>query len=300
MRKLLILFAVLTFVHGGAWYACSAHNAEPGALAATPSRGGPGKMVTAVGTIEPEVVVDIGAQVTGTIASFGADPHRAGKLIDYGSAVEVGTVLAQIDNAFYAARVEQERAGCARAEAELAQAKIDLEQAQAQWQMVQQQHKSATVSPSDYNLAYFRQKAAKISVARAEAVLAQNKATLKRAEIELGYTTIRSPIKGVIIDRRVNVGQTITNSGSLFLAADIEKLQVWANVKEADITRIHQRQRVRFTVDAWPGKVFEGEVKQVRLNATMFQNAVAYTVVVSISGTTEKLLPYMTANLEFE
>ncbi len=86
----------------------------------------------------------------------------------------------------------------------------------------------------------------------------------------------------------------------LFLIADLKKLQIWASVNEADIGQIHQQQPVRFTVDACPGKVFEGKVKQIRLNATMTQNVVTYTVVVAISSATEKLLPYMTAHLEFE
>ncbi len=138
----------------------------------------------------------------------------------------------------------------------------------------------------------------------AEAVLAQNRAALKRAEIELGCTTIRSPIKGVVIDRRANVGQMVGPSNittpSLFLIANLDILQVWASVKEADIAQIHQGQRVRFTVDAYPGKVFEGQVAQIRLNAVMTQNVVTYTLVVGISSATAKLLPYMTAHFEFQ
>ncbi len=299
MRKLLILLAGLTLVHGGAW---RAYSADPGAHAATPSQRGPGKKVTAVGTVEPEAVVDVGAQVTGEIVSFGADPHAAGKSIDYCSAVEVGTVLAHIDSTLYALRVERECAACLRAAAELEQARINLEQAQTEWKTAQERHKSGTVPSPDYNTANLKQKTAKVSVVLADAVLAQNKAARKQAEVELDYTIIRSPVKGVVIDRRVNVGQIVarTDAASLFLIANLEKLQVWANVKEADIAQIHLGQRVHFTVDAYPGKVLVGEVKQVRLNATMFQNAVAYTVVVALSSTTEKLLPYMTANLEFE
>ena len=183
------------------------------------------------------------------------------------------------------------------------QAKISLEIAQLDWENAKQRIKSANYSPFDYNLAAARQKTAKAAVPVAEAVLAQHKAALKQAEIELGYTAIRSPIKGVIIDRRVNVGQTVTgglNSASLFLVADIEKLQVWVSVKEADIGQIHQGQHARITVDAYPGKVFEGEVKQIRLNATMTRNVVTYTVVVALSGPKKELLPYMTALIEFE
>jgi HlyD family secretion protein len=140
-------------------------------------------------------------------------------------------------------------------------------------------------------------------VAAAEAALAQKKAVLKESQLNLSYTTIKSPIQGIVIDRRVNVGQMTvfsSNAPSLFLIADVKKLQVWATVNEADVARIHPQQSVRFTVDAIPGKVFEGKVKQIRLNATMVQNTVTYTVVVAISSATEKLLPYLTAHLEFE
>jgi HlyD family secretion protein len=304
MKNLLVVLTTLTLVHGySEWCAYSADDAESGARTATVNNRSTGKKITAPGTVEPEELVIIEAQVTGTIASLGPDPRGAGKSIDFGSPVERGTVLAQIDNALYSIQVEQERASCAHAVAELAQAKINLEQARAVWQIAQEKHKGTAVSNSDYDSADFKQKAATVSVAAAEAVLAQKKAALKRAETELGYTTIQSPIKGVIIDRRVYVGQMIApvaKQSGLFLVANLEKLQVWASVNEADIAQIRQRQQVRFTVNAYPGKVFEGEVEQVRLNATRTQNGVTYTVVVAVSGAREGLLPYMTANVEFQ
>lgn len=131
----------------------------------------------------------------------------------------------------------------------------------------------------------------------------QGEAALRQAEINLGYTTIRSPVKGVIVDRRVNVGQTVVaslNAPSLFLIAkDLRRVQVWASVNEADIGRIRVRQAARFTVDAFPGDEFAGEVAQIRLNATMTQNVVTYTVVVSVDNSSGRLLPYLTANVRF-
>lgn len=127
---------------------------------------------------------------------------------------------------------------------------------------------------------------------------------MKQAEINLDWTRIRSPVKGVIIDRRVNVGQTVVaslNAPSLFLIAkDLKHLQVWVSVNEADIGKIRKEQAVRFTVDAFPGEVFAGKVAQIRLNATMTQNVVAYTVVVTTDNPDGKLLPYLTANVQFE
>ncbi len=210
MRKLLVMLAGLTLASGeGVWCVSCADDAQPGPPAATVAQAAPGKKITALGTLEPEEAVDACAQVTGRIGSIGADPRANGKSLDFGSPVEVNTVLAQIDNELYVARVEQERAGCMRAEAELEQATVNLEHAQTRWQRAQDQKKSKAISDDDFELAQFNVKVAKASVAVAEAALAQNKATLKQAEIELGYTTIKSPIKGIIIDRRINVGQMI-------------------------------------------------------------------------------------------
>ena len=120
----------------------------------------------------------------------------------------------------------------------------------------------------------------------------------------LDYCTIRSPVKGTVIDRRVNVGQTVVSqmsTSSMFLIAkDLRRLQIWASVNEADVGQIHVGQQVDFTVDAFSGEKFRGVVSQVRLNATMTQNVVTYTVVVNTDNSNGKLLPYLTTNLKFE
>jgi len=147
-----------------------------------------------------------------------------------------------------------------------------------------------------------------------KAQIGVSEGALTLAKTNLDYTTIRSPVKGVIIDRRINVGQTVVASlsaPSLFLIAkDLSKMEVWATVNEADVGKIKIGQPVTFTVDAYPGDVFKGTVKPqgeypARLNATMNQNVVTYTVVVSAENTPSpgfpkgKLLPYLTANLSF-
>jgi HlyD family secretion protein len=165
MRKLLVMLLGLLLVSGGGTRcAYSADNVKSANRPATAPHVASGKKITAVGTVEPERVVDVATQVTGLIMEL---------KVDYGSNVESGTVLAKIDDTLYQVTVDQEQAGCAIAHADLAKAMIDLEQAQAQWHIAQEQHKFATVSASDYNLADFRQRAAKVSVARAEAVVAQ-------------------------------------------------------------------------------------------------------------------------------
>jgi HlyD family secretion protein len=125
-----------------------------------------------------------------------------------------------------------------------------------------------------------------------------------RANRNLGYCTINSPVTGVIIDRRVNIGQTVVaslNAPSLFLLAkDLKKMEVWVAVNEADIGRIYEGQPVEFTVDAFPGREFKGAVSKIRLNASMTNNVVTYVVELSTDNPDELLLPYLTANVRFE
>ncbi len=160
------------------------------------------------------------------------------------------------------------------------------------------------ISDSDYDLAKANYEVAKSNVDVGEATVAQAQAALSLAETNLGYTTIKSPVKGTIVDRRVNVGQTVVsslNAPSLFLIAkDLRQIQVWASVNEADIGRLKVGMPVRFTVDAFPNDVFHGKIAQIRLNATMTQNVVTYTVVVTTENPDLKLLPYLTADVKFE
>jgi HlyD family secretion protein len=271
--------------------------------------------ISATGTVEPEEVIDIGAQVAGKILAFGKDKH--GKPVDYGSVVEAGTVLARIDDALYAAdaasaaaQLAQAKAAVQRSEADLGQLKAKLYQAERDWARAQKLGPGDALSQADYDAAQSAYETAKANVEVGKAAIIQSKkavdqseATLQRAQQNLSYCTIVSPVKGVIIDRRVNIGQTVVaslNAPSLFLIAkDLKRIQVWVSVNEADIGRIHPGQPVTFTVDAHPGEVFKGEVGKVRLNATMTQNVVTYTVEVNTDNSDGKLLPYLTANVKF-
>jgi HlyD family secretion protein len=271
--------------------------------------------ISATGTVEPEEVVDIGAQVAGRIVAFGKD--KKGDEIDYGSVVENGTVLARIDDALYAADVASakatlalNKAGVQNAEANLLQLKAKLYQAQRDWTRAQKLGPSDALSQADYDAAQSAYESAKANVEvgnaailQAKSAVDQSQAALTRAQQNLNYCTIVSPVKGVIIDRRVNIGQTVVSSlsaPSLFLIAkDLNRLQVWVSVNEADIGRIKPGQPVTFTVDAYPGEVFPGEVGKVRLNATMTQNVVTYTVEINTDNPGGKLLPYLTANVKF-
>jgi HlyD family secretion protein len=271
--------------------------------------------ISATGTVEPEEVIDVGAQVAGRILAFGKD--KSGKSVDYGSVVEAGTVLARIDDALYAADVAsakaqlaQNKAGVRYAEANLGQLKAKLYQAERDWARAKKLGPSDALSQADYDAALSAYETAKANVEVGQAAIVQAKdavrqseAALQRAQQNLNYCTIQSPVKGVIVDRRVNIGQTVVSSlsaPSLFLIAkDLTRIQVWVSVNEADIGHIRPGQPVTFTVDAHPGKVFKGEVGKIRLNATMTQNVVTYTVEVNTDNSDGKLLPYLTANVKF-
>lgn len=258
--------------------------------------------ISATGTLQPEEAIDVGAQVAGQIVSLGTDVH--GNPIDYGSEVEEGMILARIDQALYESDVAQAEAQLKRAEADLTQLKARLLQAERDWKRAQKLGPSDALAQSEYDSYQAAYETAKANVTVGEAAIVQAQATLSRAQRNLAYTVISSPVKGVIIDRRVNVGQTVVsslNAPSLFLIAkDLRRMEVWVSVNEADIGSIYPGQPVTFTVDAFPGEVFTGTVDKVRLNASMTQNVVTYVVEVQTDNSNGRLLPYLTANVRFE
>jgi HlyD family secretion protein len=258
---------------------------------------------SATGTLEPEEVVDVGAQVAGQIQHFGASPEDRA-VIDYGTHVEKGTILARIDDTIYKSQVAQAEAALLRAQADLDQAKARHRQASRDWDRSRRLLPTGGVSRTEYDTNQATFETTQASLATFEAAIVQAKEALNQAQINLGYTVIRSPVKGVIIDRRVNVGQTVVaalNAPSLFLIArDLKRMCIWASVNEADIGRIVPGIPVTFTVDAYPDETFRGVVAQRRLNATMIQSVVTYTVVIDVDNPDERLLPYLTANVRFE
>ncbi|OAI46058.1 hypothetical protein AYO44_12055, partial [Planctomycetaceae bacterium SCGC AG-212-F19] len=305
--KWLVSALLFSVMGGGAgfWYMQAGQRPTTVFRTAAVERGDLTATVTATGTLEPEDAIDVGAQVAGQIKFFGKDPKDTTKLIDFGSVVDEGTVLAQLDDTLFASQVGQARAAVLKAEADLIQYRAKYAQAERDWARARRLMNSTRgiVSDLDYDTAQSAYETTKAVISVGEAVLAQTRELLKQAETNLGYTTIRSPVKGVILDRRVNIGQTVVaslNAPSLFLiATDLKKLQIWASVNEADIGSVHRGQKVQFSVDAYPGETFDGIVSQIRLNATMTMNVVTYTVVVDTDNSKERLLPYMTASLQF-
>lgn len=260
--------------------------------------------IGATGTVEPEEVVDVGARVMGLILEFGADPRDPAKSVDFGTVVEKGTVLARIDPVPFEAALEQAEASLEQSKANLLELEAKGRQAERDLRRAESLVPKKAIADSDYELILSNFEAANAAVAVGKANIRQNEAAVKTAKINLGYTTITSPVRGVIIARRVNIGQMVVaslNAPSLFLIAkDLRQVQVWASVNEADIGRIRLQMPVQFTVDALPGEVFPGKVTQIRLNAAMTQNVVTYTVVVTTDNSKSRLLPYLTANVQFE
>jgi HlyD family secretion protein len=316
LTKPVLAIAIAVLVGGagvGWWWMRSDHKLS--FRTAAVKRGDVAATISASGTIEPNETVDVGAQVAGRITTFGTDIN--GQTIDYNSVVEKGAVLAKIDDSVYAAalavanaQVEQAKAGELSAAANLQQMKAKLVQAEAEWKRAQSLLSSKLMAQVDYDTDEANYEVAKANVSVAEAGVAEAKAAtvqaqaaLDGAQRNLDFCIITSPVNGVIIDRRVNIGQTVVsslNAPSLFLIAqDLTKMQIWVSMNEADVARIKPGAPVTFTCDAFPGRQFEGTVGKVRLNATMTQNVVMYTVEVNTENPDNVLLPYLTANVNF-
>ena len=238
------------------------------------SRGDLRATIAATGTLEPEEVVDIGAQVIGQIKTLGIDPSDPAKkkIVDFGSVVYEGTVLALIDDSAYKAQVDNAEATLQRAQADLAQAQAKFDQAEEEWRRAKSLLPTNAIAQSDFDSVTANYRAALAYVASQKACVRQNEVMLRLAKTNLDNTIIRSPVHGVILDRRASVGQTVVaafNAPSLFLIAkDLRRMQVWAAVDESDIGQVRTGMPVQFTVDTYPGEVFRGRVSQIRLKAT--------------------------------
>ncbi len=317
LKLLLVLIVLAALAAGGVWAYRTwlqksdiiQYNTE------SVTRADVASTISATGTVEPEELVNVGAQVNGKIVTFGIDAN--GKSVDYGSPVKQGMVLANIDDVLYAAEVRSAQAAEQEAQASILSAKASIKQAEAKlalaknnWERAQDLYPKQAMAKSEYDDAeaeFLAATASKLvseaSLAQAEAQLATAEASLDKASRNLGYCVISSPVDGVIIDRRVSIGQTVVSNmsaSSIFLIAkDLKRMQVWVSVNEADIGSIKPGMPVEFTVDAFPNRVFKGEVFKIRLNATMSQNVVTYVVEVATDNSNGVLLPYLTANVKF-
>ena len=318
MKKVILGIVLLLIIGGGvAWLLLRPQTPKSNIAYKTEAltRGQTVQTIRATGTIEPEDLIDIGAQITGQIMAFGTDTE--GREVDYCSVVKKGQLLARIDDVTYKAEVTiaqanltTAKANLAEAEAEVVQLTAKLRQADRDWARAQKLGVGDALSQKDFDAYQSTAESAaanldvgKAKIEQAKASIAQAQAQLEKAERNLSYCDILSTVDGVVIDRRVNIGQTVTASmstPSLFLVAkDLRRIEIWVPVNEADIGSIKVGQRVRFSVDAFAGKTFEGSVGRVRLNASMTSNVVTYTVEVATENPDGLLLPYLTANVSF-
>jgi len=305
MKKLLFVLVVM-WVGGaaGVWYWNEGRPQRVSFRTVTVKRGDLLATINATGTLEPEEVVDVGVQIAGEVLKFGEDRRTPGKAITYGSLVEQGTVLARLDDKVFVARMNQAKANVKKAEADVELSQVKSRHTQRELERARRLSRTKNISAAEFETAAADAESAEASLHTAASALELAKANLDEAGVNLGYTTITSPVKGVIVDRRVNIGQTVVaslNAPSLFLIAkDLSRMQIWASVNETDVGQIHPGQKVRFSVAAFPGEAFRGVVEKIRLNASMTQSVVTYTVVVDVDNSTGKLLPYLTARLAFE
>jgi HlyD family secretion protein len=251
------------------------------------------KAVSASGTLEALVTVDVGSQISGQIINV---------MADFNDVVKRGQVLAILDPQTYQSRVAQGQADVAAGQAALRQAQAQMESAQADYNRKKAMVDQGIYAPTvlDTTQAAFRSARAAVDAARAR--IAQSEAALKSQRVDLGRTSIVAPIDGVIVDRQIEPGQTVAASLQapvLFrIAQDLSKVEVKISVDEADIGQIREGQAVKFTVDAFPDDNFTGVVTQVRKQPVTEQNVVAYVVMAQADNPRGTLLPGMTANAD--
>lgn len=234
--------------------------------------------ITATGTIEPVTSVTVGTQVSGIVSKL---------FVDYNSVVKKGQVIAELDKTNLMSQLNT-------AKTQLATAQSQLNYQTANYKRYKTLFEKGLVAADDFDNA-------KLSYTQAKEQVASAKEEVQRAQTNLGYATITSPIDGVVLSKSVEEGQTVAASFStpeLFtIAQDLTNMQVVADVDEADIGDVKEGERVTFTVDAYPDDTFEGEVKQVRQEATTTNNVVTYEVVISAPNADLKLKPGLTANV---
>ena len=283
MKKIRVTIAIATIaaVGAGLWFYQRADASEaPPYRFASVQRANVHSTVSATGSLSAVTTVQVGTQVSGQVAEIKAD---------FNDKVRKGQLLARIDPTLQKQAVSDAQAGVERVKAQYEAARLDYERSKPLYEAQAITATEFNTSESNYLVAQADLKSAQIA--------------LDKARQNLAYTNIYAPIDGVVVERNVDVGQTVAASlqaPQLFLIAnDLSQMQILASVDESDIGRIADGQKVTFTVQSYPDQTFEGTVRQVRLQSTTTENVVNYTVVVSVANPDGKLLPGMTATVTF-
>ncbi|HZY06922.1 MAG TPA: efflux RND transporter periplasmic adaptor subunit, partial [Ilumatobacteraceae bacterium] len=310
MKRAIIALLIIASAGAGAWfYYVRRAGPEIGAVTSPITRGDIVDAVSTTGTLQAVTTVQIGSQVSGNISYLGAD---------FNSIVKQGQIIAKLDPSLLQAQLEQSRANVLRSQADVAQSEANLSRARVALLDAQQKYARAKqldakgLAPqADIDAAKIAVDSAQSSLQSAEAALnsskasvSQSQANLNQTQVNLEHTIITSPVDGIVTQRSVDVGQTVAASmqaPTLFIiAVDLTKLQVSANIDEADIGRIRPGQRATFRVDAYPTDTFEGTVAQVRLQPVVVQNVTTYATIINAPNSDLKLRPGMTATLRVE
>lgn len=308
-RSALARFAVLLWLTLGLLGCGGGQGTATSFRSARVDRGDIRVVIAATGNLHAVSTVDVGAQVSGQILSVSGD---------FNQRVQKGEVIAEIDPANFAARLEQSRADLVAAQANLSaahsnrdEARVVLKNAEKAAERARQVREKGLISQADLDAALLaadqaqaRVKSSGAAVAVAEASVTQRGAAVHNAELDLEHTRIRAPVDGVILSRTVQPGQTVAASFQtpvLFqIAEDLSAMELDLAIDEADVGQVREGQPVGFTVDAYPNRKFEGAVKQVRMAATNTANVISYPVIVSVDNADQRLFPGMTANAEIE
>ncbi len=296
MKKLILIIIVLAVVGGGAGaYYMRKGTKEPEVRTAPITRGDIVDAVQATGTLEAVTTVQVGTQVGGIVQELYAD---------FNSIVRKGQVIARLDPTILDTQIEQQRANVTRSEADLERLKVTLADTRQKLERAKALSEKNLLPRTELETAEVNVRSSEAQIRSSEAGLVQAKSQLHTAEVNREHTVITAPIDGIVIQRSVEPGQTVNAGMSAptlyILAADLTKMQVRANIDEADVGRMRPGQDVTFRVDAYPTEQFTGKVQQVRLQPTTVQNVVTYQTVIDVPNNEMKLKPGMTANVVIE
>jgi HlyD family secretion protein len=293
-RWILVLTVLALGAVGVTKYVRSREAPKPKYQTAVVDRGRIASRVTATGISSALVTVLVGTQVSGRIETI---------KVDFNSPVKKGQVIATIEASLFKAAVEQANANYLAAKADVDKSEAQAMDADRQYARAKALGEEKLVAVSEIDTAEANARVAKAQIAASKAGVQQAAAALHQSEVNLRYTTILSPIDGVVISRAVDVGQTVAASlqtPTLFtIAQDLTKMQVDTSVAEGDVGKVQPGMKVTFTVDAYPGQRFDGKVRQVRDAATTVQNVVTYDAVIDVDNEKRMLKPGMTATVTF-
>jgi HlyD family secretion protein len=296
MKRAIIAFLIIAAIGAGAGAYYMKRGGEEIAVNTAPvTRGDIVDTVGASGTLQAVTTVQIGSQVSGIISWLGAD---------FNSIVRKGQIIAKLDPSLFQAQVEQARANFVKSQADLERNKVALADAQTKYMRAKELSARSLIPQSELDAAQVAVDAAQAMLQSSAASVSQAQASLNQSLVNLEHTVIDTPIDGIVTQRNVDVGQTVAaslQSPTLFIiAADLTKMQVNANIDEADVGRIRPGQHVTFRVDAYPTDEFEGTVAQIRLQPVVLQNVTTYGTVIDVPNPQLKLKPGMTANVKVE